>query len=92
MGSIPGIRVSDQDILSKQGLDGKLIARRGADSFLEMVLTHGFFHGDLHPGNVLILPDNIICLLDYGIVGRLDEELKLFLTDMLSAVVNRDMD
>jgi ubiquinone biosynthesis protein len=57
-----------------------------------MVLNHGFFHGDLHPGNVLILPDNVICLLDYGIVGRLDDDLKKFLTDILSAIVNRDMD
>jgi ubiquinone biosynthesis protein len=89
---VAGVKVSDRDKLSQQGLDGKLIARRGANSFLEMVLTHGFFHGDLHPGNVLILPDNVICLLDYGIVGRLDEELKTFLTDILSAIVNRDMD
>lgn len=89
---VAGIKVSDREKLSDQGLDSKLIARRGADAFLEMVLNHGFFHGDLHPGNVLILPDNVICLLDYGIVGRLDEELKNFLTDILSAIVNRDMD
>ncbi|MBC8019021.1 MAG: ubiquinone biosynthesis protein UbiB [Verrucomicrobia bacterium] len=89
---VAGIKVSDREKLSDQGLDGNLIARRGADAFLEMVLTHGFFHGDLHPGNVLILPDNVICLLDYGIVGRLDEGLKTFLTDILSAIVNRDMD
>jgi len=89
---IAGTKVSDRDKLAEQGLDGTLIARRGADSFLEMVLQHGFFHGDLHPGNVLILPDNVICLLDYGIVGRLDEGLKTFLTDILSAIVNRDMD
>jgi ubiquinone biosynthesis protein len=89
---VAGVKVSDRQKLSGQGLDGKLIARRGADSYLEMVLTHGFFHGDLHPGNVLILPDNVICLLDYGIVGRLDEGLKTFLVDILSAIVNRDMD
>ncbi len=89
---ISGVKVSDNDKLASQGLDGRLIARRGADSFLEMVLQHGFFHGDLHPGNVLILPDNAICLLDYGIVGRLDDSLKTFLTDILSAIVNRDMD
>ena len=89
---VAGVKVSDAEKLSDQGLDGKLIARRGADAFLEMVLTHGFFHGDLHPGNVLILPDNVICLLDYGIVGRLDDDLKTFLTDILSAIINRDMD
>jgi ubiquinone biosynthesis protein len=89
---VAGVKVSDREKLSDLGLDGKLIARRGADAFLEMVLTQGFFHGDLHPGNVLILPDNVICLLDYGIVGRLDEGLKTFLTDIISSIVNRDMD
>ena len=89
---VDGIKVSDQEKLDLQGLDRSLIARRGADAFLEMVLSHGFFHGDLHPGNVLILPDNVICLLDHGIVGRLDESLKSFLTDILYAIVNRDMD
>src|SRR5512133_76382 len=89
---IPGVKVSDTQKLAEQGLDGKIIARRGADAFLEMVITHGFFHGDLHPGNVLILPGNVICLLDFGIVGRLDEDLKTFLTDILAAIVKRDMD
>lgn len=89
---VAGIKISDCQKLSDNGLDCKLIAHRGADSFLEMVLNHGFFHGDLHPGNVLILPDNVICLLDYGIVGRLDEELKTFLTDILTAIIKRDMD
>jgi len=89
---VDGVKVTDQDRFARSGLDGCLIARRGADAFLEMVLSHGFFHGDLHPGNVLILPDNVICLLDYGIVGRLDEGLKTFLTDILFAIVNRDMD
>src|SRR6185369_70048 len=89
---VEGIKVTDQERLDRPGMDGRLIARRGADAFLEMVLSHGFFHGDLHPGNVLILPENVICLLDYGIVGRLDEGLKTFLTDILQAIVNRDMD
>jgi len=89
---VAGVKVSDRERLLDHGFDTKLIARRGADSFLEMVINHGFFHADLHPGNVLILPGNVICLLDYGIVGRLDEELKTFLADLLSAVVSRDMD
>ena len=89
---VDGIKVNNQESFEQLGLDGRLIARRGADAFLEMVLSHGFFHGDLHPGNVLILPDNVICLLDYGIVGRLDETLTTFLTDILYAIVNRDMD
>ncbi|KIE42852.1 ABC1 kinase family protein [Geobacter anodireducens] len=89
---INGIKVSDTAALERAGMDRRLIARRGADAFLKMVLTHGFFHGDPHPGNVLILPDNVICLLDYGMVGRLDAQLKGYLTDILLAIVQRDVD
>jgi ubiquinone biosynthesis protein len=89
---VDGIKVTDQERFDRSELDRTVIAQHGADAFLEMVLNHGFFHGDLHPGNVLILPNNVICLLDYGIVGRLDEGLKTFLTDSLYAIVNRDMD
>lgn len=89
---VDGIKISEREKLVEMGLDAKLIACRGADSFLEMVLKHGFFHGDLHPGNVLILPGNVICMLDYGIIGRLSEDLKKYLTGIISAIVNRDMD
>ncbi len=89
---IDGIKVSDIATLESAGLDRGLIARRGADAFLAMVLVHGFFHGDPHPGNVLILPDNRICLLDYGMVGRLDEQLKGYLVDLLLAITRRDVD
>lgn len=89
---VDGIKVSDLDALVKRGFDRKLIARRGADTFLEMVLVHGYFHGDPHPGNVLIMPGNVICMLDYGIVGRLDDELRKFLSDILFAIIKRDMD
>ncbi|ABQ25589.1 2-polyprenylphenol 6-hydroxylase [Geotalea uraniireducens] len=89
---INGIKVNDLAAIERTGLDRKLIARRGADAFLKMVLEHGFFHGDPHPGNVLILPGNVICLLDYGIVGRLDAQLKVYLTDILLAILKRDVD
>lgn len=89
---IDGIKVSDLTALENAGLDRELIAKRGADVFLEMVLKHGFFHGDPHPGNVFILPDNRICLLDYGIVGRIDDSMTSFLSDIIIAIVNRDMD
>lgn len=89
---IDGIKVSDLGKLERAGLDRILIGRRGADAFIKMVLEHGFFHGDPHPGNVLILPDNVICLLDYGMVGRLDAELQEYLIDILLAIVKRNVD
>ncbi len=89
---IDGIKVSDLPALEKAGLDRRIIAKRGSDTFLKMVLEHGFFHGDPHPGNVLIMPGNVICLLDYGMVGRLDAHLKAYLTDILVAIIRRDVD
>ncbi len=89
---IDGIKVSDLAALVNAGLDPRLIAQRGADAFLKQVLVHGFFHGDPHPGNIFILPGNVICLLDYGMMGRLDPQSKAFLSDFLLAVINRDVD
>jgi ubiquinone biosynthesis protein len=89
---IDGIKVSDIDALQRAGMDLKLIAKRGADAFVTMVLEHGFFHGDPHPGNVLILPGNVICMLDFGMIGRIDPFLKGYLTDILLAILRRDVE
>jgi len=88
---IAGIKVSDLSGLEHAGMSRQSIAQRGADAFLKMVLVHGFFHGDPHPGNVLILPGDVICLLDYGMVGRLDEHVKGYLIDILLAILKRDV-
>ncbi|WP_305042581.1 ABC1 kinase family protein [Geoalkalibacter sp.] len=89
---VDGIKVSDLQVLVDKGYDLKIIARHGADAFLKQVLVHGLFHGDPHPGNFFILEGNIICMLDYGMVGRLDGELKYRLVDLLLGVLQRDVD
>lgn len=89
---VDGIKVSDHCAIEQAGLDRREIAKRGAKAFLKMVLEHGFFHGDPHPGNVMILPGNVICLLDYGMVGRLDPTVKRYLTDVMRAVIDRDVE
>jgi len=89
---IDGIKVSEREKLERSGLDRRIIAQRGADAFVRMVLVHGFFHGDPHPGNVMILPGNVICLLDYGMVGRLDAEMQEYMIDVLLAVIRRKVD
>jgi len=89
---VAGTKVSDSEKLKTIDFDPKVVARRGADAFLKQVLIHGLFHGDPHPGNFFILEGNVICLLDYGMVGHLGEELKLKLSDLLMAVLDRDVD
>jgi len=87
-----GTKVSDVERLRDQGLDLKDIARRGADFFLRQVLEFGLFHGDPHPGNFFIRDDGSICLLDFGMVGRIDEEIKNQLVELLLGVLERDVD
>ena len=89
---VPGIKISELEQLTAQGYDLKEIARRGADAFLKQVLDYGLFHADPHPGNVFILPDQVICMLDYGMVGHLGQDLKDQLIDLLQALLNRDVD
>ena len=89
---VPGIKISDFEALTAQGYDLKEIARRGADAFLKQVLDYGLFHADPHPGNVFILPDQVICMLDYGMVGRLGQDLKDQLIDLLQALLDRDVE
>jgi len=68
---VEGTKVSELATLAEKGLDPQLIADRGADLILKQVFDHGFFHADPHPGNILVLEDNVICFLDYGMMGRL---------------------
>jgi ubiquinone biosynthesis protein len=89
---IEGIKVSDLGRLQESGSDLKVVARNGADCLLKQVLVHGFFHADPHPGNIFILENNVICLLDYGMVGRIDDDLKYQLAELLVAILQRDVD
>ncbi|MEN8686866.1 MAG: AarF/ABC1/UbiB kinase family protein [Desulfuromonadales bacterium] len=89
---VPGIKISHLEELRAQGYDLKEIAKRGADAFLKQVLDHGLFHADPHPGNVFVLPDQVICMLDFGMVGRLGQDLKEQLLDLLQALLERDVD
>jgi len=66
--AIPG---TDPAAVERAGLDRKLLAARGADAVLKMILIDGFFQADPHPGNVFYLPGNRIVMIDFGMVGRL---------------------
>jgi len=78
------------DRLRASGLDPKLLAARGADTVLRMVLEHGYFHADPHPGNVLFLPDNRIGMIDFGMVGMLTSSRRHQIVDLLHALTLKD--
>ncbi len=87
---VEGIKVSDFDALTDANLNLQLIADRGANLILKQMFEHGFFHADPHPGNILVLPDNIICLLDYGMTGTLTEHHREYLGDLMDGIVRRN--
>ena len=89
---VSGIKITNLAELQSDGHDLKLIARRGADSFLKQVFQFGLFHADPHPGNLHILENDVICILDYGMVGRIDDAMKLHLTELLLGLLQRDVD
>ncbi|MCM2335661.1 MAG: AarF/UbiB family protein, partial [Pseudomonas sp.] len=70
---VDGIPVGDLDALADAGVDRVAVARIGAQVVLKMLLDDGFFHADPHPGNVFVLPDGRIAVIDFGMVGRLSQ-------------------
>lgn len=76
MDYIEGIKINHIEQLAEKGLNRKIIAERFAHCLLHQIFIEGFFHGDPHPGNVLIMPGNVVALMDFGMVGRLTPELK----------------
>ncbi|GAB3266478.1 ABC1 kinase family protein [Chitinimonas naiadis] len=87
IGGVPG---NELNLLEAAGLDRKLLAERGADAVLKMVLIDGYFHADPHPGNVIYLPDNRIAFIDFGMVGRLPAPRRDEIVDLLAALAARD--
>lgn len=92
MDYIDGIKISRTDDLQAAGHDLSALAHNGAQAFLDQVLVHGLFHGDPHPGNLLVTGDGAICFLDLGIMGHVDDELRHQLINLLLATFRRDID
>ena len=87
---IDGIKVSNIEAVLKSGNDPKIIASRGADLVLKQIFEHGFFHADPHPGNILVLNNNIICFLDFGMMGVLLPKHREYLGSIIIGIVNKD--
>ena len=87
---VEGIKISDIEKLEAAGLDRKIITARGADLVLKQIFVYGFFHADPHPGNIFVLPDNVICLLDFGMTGIVDRQTREDFVDLLDSIVHQN--
>lgn len=89
---VDGIRIDDHDRLDREGYDRRDIALKGGAAFFQMVFEDGLFHADPHPGNLFVLPDCKLGLVDFGIMGRVTEENRRQFGLVFVALANRDYD
>ena len=92
MEKVEGITPDTPQALRDAGLDTHQIAVNGANALLTMILRHGFFHADPHPGNIFILPGNVVAFIDFGMVGALTPRDMNFLADFAIGFARRDSD
>jgi ubiquinone biosynthesis protein len=80
---IAGTKISDSAALTAAGHDLPLIASRLVIGFLNQAIAHGFFHADMHQGNLFVEPDGTIAAIDFGIMGRIDRRARVWLAEIL---------
>ncbi len=84
---IDGIKISDRDALIAAGHDVKGIAGRLVNAFLRQAISEGFFHADMHQGNLFVCPDGKIAAIDFGIMGRIDRRARTWLAEILYGLI-----
>ncbi|NOZ69191.1 MAG: AarF/ABC1/UbiB kinase family protein [Deferribacteres bacterium] len=92
MERIEGVRIDDIEGIEAIGADRHELAKRGVDAYFKMIFEDGFFHADPHPGNIFVMPDGRIGLMDFGIVGWLTPELMDNIARAFLAVMNKKFD
>src|SRR5512137_1827637 len=89
---IDGVRIDDYEGIERMGFDRRSVALKGAGAFFKMVLQDGLFHADPHPGNIFVLRDGRLGLVDFGIMGRVTEENMEHFANVLIALAGHDYD
>ncbi len=88
---LEGTKLKQLETIKGRNIDHEQIAQCLTKAYLSMIFKEGFFHADPHPGNILILPGGVVGLLDFGMVGRLNERMRDSIEEMLLAIVNQDV-
>jgi ubiquinone biosynthesis protein len=86
---IDGIKISKTEKLEAAGLDKKVIADRIVGLVLKQAFDYGFFHADPHPGNIFVLAGNVICMVDFGMMGIVDRATREEFVDLIDSVVHQ---
>jgi ubiquinone biosynthesis protein len=87
---VEGCKITDMDQLVKWGIDPKVIVERGMDIYLTMIFEFGYFHGDPHPGNILVREDGTIIILDFGMIGQLMKKDKYAFAGIFISMARND--
>ena len=85
-----GIKINNKEALHRPPYDRKLVASRYLDLYFDQIFTYGIFHADPHPGNVMVLPDNTLAFIDFGIVGIVHKRDRDLLTAIILGIEERD--
>jgi predicted unusual protein kinase regulating ubiquinone biosynthesis (AarF/ABC1/UbiB family) len=89
---IPGIKISHYEALEAAGLDRKLLARLGAEAYLQQLLNDGFFHADPHPGNLAVSSDGKLIFYDFGMMGQIKANVREKLMQTLFGIAEKNAD
>jgi ubiquinone biosynthesis protein len=92
MERIKGARIDNIAGIESMGVERRHLATIGVNAYFKQILEDGFFHADPHPGNIFVMPDGRIGLMDFGIVGRVSPELREIIAKTLLALLNKDFD
>lgn len=89
---VEGIKLSDREELIRQGYDLPEIARKLVNSMFQQIFMDGIFHADPHPGNLMVMESGKLAYMDFGMVGRLSEEMKGQLAALIIALMRKNTD
>ncbi len=92
MEKIIGLKLSDKDLLKKFNWDTKEISDLGVDALFKQIFEYGFFHADLHPGNIFVVSKNCISYIDFGTIGIIDNKTLNNLSQIVIAIIEKNTD
>jgi ubiquinone biosynthesis protein len=90
MERVKGVRIDNVDALDQMGINRTELLAKAAAAFFQQVFRDGFFHADMHPGNLFVDETGRVSVVDFGIMGRVDRQTRLYLAEMLLGFLTRD--